>query len=418
MPGRRSPLLALLTATLALVGCGGPADDGKITLTVATFGDFGYAELYAEYEKAHPGIDVQERVSDFETHHKGLAPALAAGRGAADVFAIEEQYMPQFRQSKDEFANLADYGAAELRSQWAPWKWEQGVDGDHVLGLGTDMGSLAMCYRRDLFAKAGLPIDRVEVAALWPTWEDYAEVGDRFTAAVPDAKFADSAGNIYTAILNQGDESFFAKADDSYIAAKNPNLKRAFDIGGTIGAKGQTAKVSPFTQPWSVAIKQGAFATMTCPAWMLSLISNAGGPEGKGRWDVAAVPGSSGNWGGSFLTLPKQGEHLTEAYELAKWLTAPEQQKRTFLKAGILPSQPKAYLDPEVQGKKDAYFSDAPVGEIFAKSADTLRPNYRGVDDGKVRPKFGEALSRVENGKQTLDDAWAAAITQGADALK
>ncbi|GLY55152.1 extracellular solute-binding protein [Lentzea sp. NBRC 102530] len=409
-------------AAIGLSGCTGGGDDGggEITLTVATFGDFGYKELYRQYEDAHPGIKIQERVSDFESHHRGLAPALAAGRGAAEIVALEEQYMPQFRASKDKFANLADYGATELKSQWVPWKWEQGVtdNGSFVMGLGTDIGSLAMCYRRDLFEKAGLPTDRTQVSALWPTWEDYASTADRFSAATPDVKFADSAGNIYAAILNQADESFFSRSDDAFIADSNANLKRAFDIGGAIGAKGQTAKVSAFTQPWSVAIKQGSFATMTCPAWMLNLIKEASGEENTGKWDVATVPGNSGNWGGSFLTLPKQGRHLREAYDLAQWLTAPEQQKKVFLAAGSLPSSPKAYTDSEVLGKKDAYFSDAPVGEIFAGSADSLRPNYRGVQDAKARPKFGEALGRVEEGKQSVADAWTIAVAEARDATK
>ncbi|MBB5158633.1 cellobiose transport system substrate-binding protein [Saccharopolyspora phatthalungensis] len=389
-------------------------------IKVATFGEFGYEPLFAEYEAQHPNIHLEAQVSDFEAHHKGLATALAGGHGAADVVAVEEQYMPQFMQSKDKFVNLADFGAQDLKSQWSDWKWAQGVskDGSFVLGLGTDMGGLATCYRRDLFARAGLPTDRAEVARLWPTWEDYARVADRFSAAVPDVKFADSAGSIYTAILNQSEENFFAKADDSFIADHNPNLRRAFDIAGGIAAKGQTARVTTYTQAWNVAVKQGTFATMNCPAWMLEQIRSAGGDANAGKWDVTTVPGNSGSQGGSFLTVPKQGAHPREAYDVAKWLTAPEQQKRIFLQSGSLPSAPAAYKDPAVIGKTDPYFSNAPVGQIYATSADTLRPNYRGTKDSVVRPKFGQALGRVEEGKQTVDQAWAEAVQQARDALK
>ncbi|MEU8385775.1 hypothetical protein AB0C32_42345, partial [Streptosporangium sp. NPDC048865] len=30
------------------------------------------------------------------------------------------------------------------------------------------------------------------------------------------------------------------------------------------------------------------------------------GDSNKGKWDVAAVPGGAGNWGGSYLAIPKQ----------------------------------------------------------------------------------------------------------------
>ncbi|TDD34453.1 ABC transporter substrate-binding protein [Saccharopolyspora elongata] len=415
--------LVLSTALLMVLGgCGGAggAGSGKIEIKVATFGEFGYEPLFEEYEAQHPNIDLAPQVSDFEAHHKGLATHLAGGSGVADVVAIEEQYMPQFLQSKDKFVNLADSGAKELQGQWAPWKWEQGVskDGSFVLGLGTDMGGLALCYRRDLFGKAGLPTDRDEVAKLWPTWEEFARAADRFSAAAPDAKFADSAGSIYTAILNQSEENFFSKADDSFIADRNPNLRRAFEIAGKIGAKGQTAKVTTYTQAWNVAVKQGSFAVMNCPAWMLEQIKEAGGNANTGVWDVTTVPGNSGNQGGSYLTVPKQSSHQKEAYDVVTWLTAPEQQKKIFLQSGILPSAPAAYQAPEVVSKTDPYFNNAPVGKIYAAAADSLQPHYRGPKDSVVRPKFGLALGRVENGKQTLDEAWNEAVQQAREAVK
>lgn len=411
----RSIAGSVLVLGLALTGCAGPGgEDTRLKLTVATFGEFGYEPLFAEYERLHPEIDVVGRVADFDSHHKGLVTALATGRGAADVVAVEEQYMPRFRESKDKFVDLSTFGAQELRTRWTPWKWEQGVTdgGSFVMGLGTDMGSLAICYRRDLFERAGLPTDRAAVAALWPTWEDYAAVADRFSRALPDVKFADSAGSIYTAMLNQAEENYFAKADDSFIADTNPNVHRAFWLAGGIGARQQTAKVTTFTQPWNVAIKQGSFATITCPAWMLAQIKDAAGAQGAGRWDVTTVPEGGGNWGGSYLTIPTQGSHRREAYQLAEWLTAPEQQRTLFVDQAILPSQPEVYRDPVVAGHRDPYFSEAPVGEIFASSSDRIRPNYRGVHDADVRPPFGWALGRIEDGKQTVEEGWDQAVRE------
>ncbi|MEU0535863.1 ABC transporter substrate-binding protein [Amycolatopsis tolypomycina] len=410
---------ALVVAALIPLAACGPGDaEGKTKLTIATFGEFGYAPLIAEYEKLHPDITVQNRVTDFDTHHKGLATQLATGHGAADVVAIEEQYMPQYRKAKDKFADLAGYGARELEKQWVPWKWAQGTDGAFVLGLGTDMGSLALCYRRDLFAAAGLPTGRDEVAKLMPDWAAYAATAERFTAKTPGVKFADSAGTVYTAMLNQSPENYFSQRDDSFIADRNPSVRNAFFLSGGLAAKGQTAAATTFTQAWNVAIKQGSFATVACPAWMLSQIKEAGGDAGRGKWDVTTVPGKSGNQGGSFLTVPKQGEHQQQAYELARWLTAPDQQKKLFLSDGILPSEPVVYEDPQVVAHTDAYFGDAPIGRIFAASAEQLRPNYRGLRDADVRPEFGRALGRIEEGTDTVEQAWAEAVQQAQAALK
>ncbi|MFG1646919.1 extracellular solute-binding protein [Amycolatopsis sp. NPDC049252] len=410
---------AAAAAALALLAACSPSDaGGKTKLTIATFGEFGYEPLIAEYQKLHPDVEVQNRVTDFDTHHKGLATQLATGHGAADVVAIEEQYIPQYLKAKDKFVDLASFGARDLENQWAPWKWAQGTDGDFVLGLGTDMGSLALCYRRDLFQAAGLPTDRDAVAKLIPDWNAYATTAQRFTDKTPNVKFADSAGTVYTAMLNQSPENYFAAKDDSFIGGTNPTVRNAFFLSGGIAEKGQTAAATTFTQAWNVAIKQGSFATIACPAWMLSQIKQAGGDGNSGKWDVTTVPGASGNQGGSFLTVPKQSAHPQQAYDLARWLTAPEQQKKLFLSDGILPSEPAVYKDPQVVAHTDPYFGDAPIGKIFAASADSLRPNYRGLHDADVRPEFGRALGRIEDRTENVDQAWADAVQQAQAALK
>jgi cellobiose transport system substrate-binding protein len=420
--GRAAATIVVALAATSVAACGGGASgssDGKVKLSIGIFSDFGYDNLIKEYQAAHSNIEIEQRKVKMEQHHTQLATQLAGGRGAADIVAIEEGNVAQFRQSKDKFVNLADYGAKDLKDQWTAWKWNQGTadDGNFVLGLGTDMGSLALCYRRDLFEAAGLPVEREEVGKLWPTWGAYTEVAQRFTDKTPNVKFVDTALNVYKAILDQTEEGYFAK-DDSYIADKNSKVKDAFQLAGSLGEKKQTGALSPFSQDWNVALKQASFATTTCPAWALALIKAGAGDEAAGKWDVAAAPGGGGNWGGSFLAVPKQGAHPKEAYELAKWLTAPEQQKRIFKETGNLPSEPAAYKDPEVTATVNEYFNKAPVGQIFGNSAENLKPTYRGTKDSKVTPVFSNSLSRVEQGKQSVNDAFTQALKEAQDAAK
>lgn len=410
-------------SSLALVlgACGGDgsgsSDGGDITLTVADFGGFGYDKLIKDYEKTHPGIKVKEKVAQFDPHHQQLTTQLAAGAGAADIVAIEEGYLPKFRESKDKFVNLADYGGAKLKDQWLPWKWEQGVtdDGKYILGYGTDVGSLAMCYNTELFKKAGLPTEREKVSALWTSWEDYLDVGKQFTGKVKDVGWYDTDGNIFTAMMNQFEIGFFDK-NDKFVGDTNPKVKESFLLA-TKDVKTLSAKLAAFSPQWSSGIKKGKMATIPCPSWMNGTIQDAAGEENADVWDIADLPGGGGNWGGSFLTVPKQGKHVKEAAELAAWLTAPEQQKKLFLEVSALPSQPKVLADPEVAGFKRDFFNDAPVGEIYAKSATELKPNYRGARDGDIRPGFNNALTRVEQGKQSPEEAFAQAVKEAKKTL-
>ena len=77
------------------------------------------------------------------------------------------------------------------------------ADGKHLIGLGTDVGGMAMCYRRDLFEKAGLPTERDAVSKLWPTWHDYVEVGEQFKQGHRRDGLPRRGTNTYNTILVQ-----------------------------------------------------------------------------------------------------------------------------------------------------------------------------------------------------------------------
>ena len=101
-----------------------------------------------------------------------------------------------------------------MKSRWLPWKYQQAVGkGGAVVGLGTDVGSLAICYRKDLFAKAGLPTNRVAVSKLWPTWQAYINIGKRYQAKAPKGTFFfDSGSNVYNAMVGQLNPAYYNAA--------------------------------------------------------------------------------------------------------------------------------------------------------------------------------------------------------------
>src|SRR5262249_10834912 len=158
-----------------------------------------------------------------------------SGAGAGDVVALEEGTIVQFKSQAAKFVNLLDYGAASMKSEFIEWKWQQGLsaDGKQLLGLGTDVGSMAICYRKDLFAAAGLPTARDKVGAVWPDWNGYIATGRRFAAAHTPAKFVDAATNVYNTILMQvagaGSGHTYYDTDNKLVMATNPDVKTAWD---------------------------------------------------------------------------------------------------------------------------------------------------------------------------------------------
>lgn len=271
-----------------------------------------------------------------------------------------------------------------------------------------------MCYRKDLFAKAGLPTDREAVSKLWPTWADYIKVGEQFKAKNTGASFLDAATNTFNTILLQtaGNTTGYSYYDTSnnLVVDSNPAVKQAYDTTMDIIDSGLSGKYGSWSEEWVSAFKQSKFATIACPAWMTGVIEGNAGPGAKGKWDIAQVPGNGGNWGGSFLAVPKQGKHQAEAIELAKFLTSAKGQIGAFKAKGPLPSSPQALADPAIVDSTNAYFSAAPVGKIFAEGAKSLKPVYMGPKNQAVRTEVENAVRTVELGKRSPEQGWTDAV--------
>jgi len=409
----RKVLVSALAVSLAaaLAACGGGAG-GKTKIVIGTFGDFGYQKLYKEYEKAHPDIDIVERVTKAEDHHKNLAAHLATNAGAADIESIEEGWLGQFKAQPARFNDLRSLGASKIQSRWPDWKWQASIAKNGAqLGLGTDVGGMAMCYRTDLFKKAGLPTERDKVSALWPDWDGYIATGKKFAAAkVPDAAFFDGPAVMYRSILGQADEGLYDKSDHPVVES-NPAVRGAYDKTVEALDAGLSAKIAAWSPEWNAGFQKGKFATIACPSWMMAYIQDQA-KNASGKWDIAKIPGGTGNWGGSYLTIPKQSKHAKEAYALAAWLTAPEQQAKVFRTKGNFPSTSTLYDDPVITDYTNPFFNNAPVGKIFSESVKTMKPQYVGPKAGDMNTAIINALTRVEQGKQSPDAAWQQALKE------
>ena len=307
-----------LVATGCSTGAEGGEAGGKIELTVATFNDFGYTdELFAEYEKENPNVTVkQNKAATSDDARANYFTKLGAGSGLADVEAVEIDWFAEMLQYSD---LLAPVGDAD-KGRWLDWKEAAATDASgNLVAYGTDIGPQGICYRSDLFAAAGLPTDRAEVAELFPTWDAYFEVGAAYTAAT-GKPFIDSANSVLQGLVNQL-EFAYEEPDGAIIATENPEIAAAYQ---TVVDKAVpiSAYSGQWSEDWFASLASGEFATMLCPGWMLGVISG-NAPDTTG-WDIAdAFPGGGGNWGGSYLVVPANGANVEAAQQLASWLTSP-----------------------------------------------------------------------------------------------
>lgn len=324
-------------------------------------------------------------------------------------------------QVSDSFTDLRDHGIEDVKDRWVPWKYDQATDPEgRVIGYGTDIGPEGLCYNSKLFAEAGLPTDRAEVATLFggedATWDRYFEVGKQYKAATGKSWY-DQSGFIWNAMVNQQAEGYYTK-DGELNVEGNADLEALWQKV----ADGAGAGLSDAQTAWDwgggKAFTDGSFATFVCPGWMLGTLKgnaeSAGGDATTG-WDFADVfPGGSANWGGSFLTVPTSSKHPAEAAELAAWLTEPEQQSAAFQSAGTFPSAVEAQSSEGVTGPSEltTFFNEAPVGTILAARAEGVKAQYKGPDDSVIQEQvFGPSIQALDAGKSDGKKSWADAIT-------
>jgi len=398
-------------ATIGLAACSSStstaSDDpnAKVTLTVGLFGTFGFKEagLYDQYMKLHPNVTIKEDdVEQSADYWTRLKTRLASGSGLDDVQGIEIGFVSDVvTNHANQFVDFAALPeAASLKSSFYDWKWQQAsTSGGKTLGLGTDAGPEAICYRPDLLKAAGLPSDGATLATRWATWQDYLDFGKQYESSKTKpagSHFVDSAASIFSTAVYQGNEAY-DNAQGKPDAANSDGVKNAWNYASQAAQAKLTAGLQQFATPWNKAFSNGAFATIACPTWMMGYIQSQAGPTGSGTWSVAPVlPGGATNWGGSWLGVPKASKHQKAAEQLVEWLTSKQQEVTMWTQGGHWPSNSQAAADPAVQGATSDYFSKAPVGQIFSGIADKMKIPPIGLYDTQIQQAFTTQLTNVE----------------------
>ncbi|HZL20707.1 MAG TPA: extracellular solute-binding protein [Polyangia bacterium] len=257
-----------------------------------------------------------------------------------------------------------------------------------------------LAYRRDLIEALGIDVGALD------TWDKFAAVGRRLTGdldgdGVPDRYMLDllASGDtaLTTLIFQRGGELFDRAGNvafDSqpvaevilwYLRQIAGPQKIAYDAGwGQSAAKAMTDGLVLFflTPDWrsfqyqtEVPWLRGKMALMPLPAWT---------PGGR-RTSV---------WGGTGLMIMKATQHPELAWELATFLYFDrESLSRRFAETNIVPVLKDAWKRPELDAP-NPYFSNQPIGRMYAQLAPDTPPINSSPVDAVARAKLNQAFSR------------------------
>lgn len=385
----------------------------KVELTLWTLGDTNYAELARAYTQEHPNVTVKVLNSaDRTALHTKLSAAFAAGTGGPDIYQLEAGLIDQYLEEPDMFYNLNDYGAGDIQADYLKWAWRQAssADGSFQLGLPADIGPTVVFYRRDLAEAAGLPGDPEGFSASIDTWTKFAAAAQAVKEKTGKS-FSGLADLTYNALRDQSvDEIYYSRQGGAFFGDSNPYVQRAYDYTVKGIQEGWISYAGIGSPEWKQGLREGAFAAVAGPAWLAGDIKQSL-PESSGAWRIAQLAEGAGNWGGSYLTLPKSGRHPKEAYAFIAWLVNKENQQASFMAKGLIPSIPALYDDPAFAALRDGFFGGQQTTVEFGRAASRVKPVFYGPLHDRTDALFKKALGKVLKGADPALE-WHSAVKQ------
>ncbi|MCK6068452.1 MULTISPECIES: ABC transporter substrate-binding protein [Microbacterium] len=369
-------VVAMTAAALAGCASGGGGDEGadgeasgEITVWSWSTNAKDIAELF---EEEHPDIKVNlVNPGDAATGSERLQTAFQAGSGAPDVAMIEYPGILQNAMS-GYIVPLTDFGIDEIKDDFADSIMSQlTVDGE-VYGTPIDASPMALYYRTDLYAQAG-----IEPAA---TWEEFAQDAGTLQAALPGSHIANSAfadGSMNRMYWQAGIAPVSVEGETIAIDYDQPEIQNVLDYWAGLHNDGLTADLPIYSPEWNAAFADGTIASWVGPGWgPVILGSNA--ESSAGKWAVAPLPSwdgepASAEWGGSAYTVTEQSKNKAAAAEYVKWVNHdPQAYELLFELTGSFPVLKTYIADEEFLASPFPFFGDQPVNQVLASALESV----------------------------------------------
>ncbi len=342
--GRVAAMLALIVA-FALAGCGGGGKSGGKTVVV--FWQFFPTEqvqpVLDEFERLHPDIDVQMEQLTWQSGLEKITAAVAAGT-VPDLCELGSTWFPRFA-SQGALVDWSD-SAASLASDYLLFDMTQ--SGGKTYGLPWLVGSRALFWNKELFARAGIDTTRAP-----ETWPELLEASRRVNALGGGiAGYGANAGERYVLFKKfmpyaWSNGGALLDAELTKSAFDSPQNVEALDYYLTLAKQGRVDRQDQLDE----AFLQGKLGAQISGAWLLKKIP-AQAPTL--RYGVSLVPkpaadrGTHASFaGGEILVSFGASKQKAAAWQLARFLASKDQaMKVALVNRAVQPAAKGAVDDP------------------------------------------------------------------------
>lgn len=396
-----SARIVVVGLLLALLGACGDARDRREKVVFWAMGREAevVSELVVDFEREHPGIDVEVQHIPWTAAHEKLLTTFAAD-ALPDVCQLGNTWVPEFAalRALQPLQPFIERSATVRPDDYFPGIWATGsIDGVQV-GVPWYVDTRLLFYRKDILRDAGvrLPIR---------TW-------DEWRAAM--AKVKTHVGPNRHAILLPLNE--FEQQVSLALQTPDP-LLREHGTRGNFSAPGFRSALAfyaeMFEQGWAPKLSEtqlsnvwdeffrGNFAFYLSGPWNIREFRLRAPPELRDAWSTMPLPGPDGPGagiaGGTNLVIFRSSRRQQAAWTLIEYLSRPEVQQRFHALIGDLPPRRSAWQSPQLAGDAHA--------RAFRDQLERVKPVPQVLEWERIGQEIRLASERVVRGGQTQDAA-------------
>ena len=334
--------------SMALTGCGaktttvpgGSAGEEKVEtkekdkkkgkkLVVWTFTDEVKKMIEEYYLKDNPDLDyeIEVVIVPNEQYQSKIDPALQAGKGAPDLFAIEAAYSKKYLNS-DLTMSLADLGIEDSDlDEITTYVKDVARDSNGVLkGISWQAAPGAFFYRRSLAEKYLGVSEPEDVQPLLKDYPTFLETARKLQKESNDAvKMLSGTGELA--------EVFYANRSQGWVVDNklviDPSIDELYEVTRVLEQEGLTAEAGGWSEGWFAGMNTDTVFGYPLPTWGLHYVlkenaeNKEAGTTTAGDWGMVQGPGAY-FWGGTWLVARQGTEMKEEAKALMTYLTLDE----------------------------------------------------------------------------------------------
>jgi len=368
-----------LSATLGLTACGGSQDPSEAAakggeLTIWAW-EPTLKKVVDAYEKEHPDVKIDlVNVGTGNDQYTAVQNAISAGSGGPDVAQLEYFAMGQFELGGS-LAELNEFGADKLSSQFATGPWEGMSTDGKVYGLPMDSGPMALFYNATLFKKYNIEVPK--------TWEEYAAAARKLHEANPKSYMVNDTGDagFMTSMIWQArGKPFTTNGTEVDINLNDEGTQKVTKLWQPLLDDKLVAPITSWSDEWYKGLGDGTIASLVTGAWMPANMET-GVAEGSGDWKVAPMPQwedggkATAENGGSGLSVLKDSKNAALAYDFLEFATVGEGADLR-ISQGAFPATTKDLNDEKFLNRKFDYFGGQQINKVLSESSANVVPGW------------------------------------------